>query len=217
LEDDLKSQVKGRLNELFGKDEDPMEPMERLGKGGDHPLKALKARLLSIEWEITDSSMDSLLSELRNLEGIYKDDQVIRIFFQLLGPIAKYIKVRKGHSHPQATGVLNSIYQGLERVALSENMSVKDKKTILLQEVAKFRKLKEEVIRMQDKKKQEAMESARPSRKDGRAVSAKASEEDFTKMPSQEFLARALDEIKEVIRSEFKALRDDVKGWKESR
>jgi hypothetical protein len=217
LEDDLKAQVEGRLNEIFGKDEDPVEPMERLGKAGDHPLKALKARLLSIEWEITESSMDSLLSELRNLESLYKDDQIILTFLRLLGPIAKYIKVRKGDSHPQATGVLNSIYHSLERVALSEDMSLKDKEMILFQEVTKFRKLKEEVIRLRERKKEEMKESVRAPRDDSKIVAAKKPEPDSAKISSHEFLARALDEIKEVIRAEFKALRDDVKRWKEPR
>lgn len=214
MEDDLKTQVEGRLNELFGNDE---EPMERVGQGGDHPLKDLKVRLLSIEWEITDRSMDSLLSELKRLEDLYKGDQIILTFLRLLGPIAKYIKVRKGASHPQATSVLNAIYQGLERVALSEDMRIKDKEMILLQEVGKFRKLKEEVIRMREKKRQEAMESARASRNDSKAVSGKMLEPESAKMPSHDVLARALEEIKEVIRAEFQALRDDMKRWSESR
>jgi hypothetical protein len=217
LENDFKSQVEGRLHELFGKDEDPMSSMEWLRKVGEHPLKALKIKLLSIEWEITDSSMESLLSELRNLEGLYQDDQVVLTFLRLLGPIAKYIKVRKGSSHPRATVVLNSIYHGLERVALSEDMSHEEKEEILLQEVEKFRKLKEEVITLRDKRKQGALESAKAPRGNGRALEANACEVEPAKIPSQEFLTRALEEIKEVIRAEFKALRDDVKRWQESR
>lgn len=216
MKEDFKSQVEGRLDEIFGKDGEGMEPMERLGRSGDHPLKALKARLLSIEWEITDSSMNSLLVELRNLEGLYKDDQVVLTFIRLLCPIAKYIKARKGNSHPQATGVLNSVYHGLEKVALSEAMSSKEKERILLQEVAKFRKLKEEVIQLKEKRKQETMGGGRASQEEGKVVSSRSSEPDLTRTYSPEFLARALDEIKELIRAEFKSLREEVKRSKKT-
>jgi hypothetical protein len=216
LDEDLKSQVEGRLNDLFREDEGLMEPTASLPRVGDHPLKALKARLLSVEWEITDSSMESLLGELKTLEDFYRDDKIILTFLRLLGPTARYVKVRKGDSHPHATGLLGSIYHGLERVALSEDMSRKEKEKILLQEVEKFKKLKEDVIRRRERKKEEMEESAKTPRTESEVAPVEKPAPDLVTMPSREFLAYALDEIKEVIRAEFRALRDEVKRWNES-
>jgi len=43
----------------------------------EHPLKGLKAVMLSIDWEITDSTMDSLINEIKNVEFIYSEDKII--------------------------------------------------------------------------------------------------------------------------------------------
>lgn len=212
MTEDLKSQVESRLNELFGEDDDSMNPTERFGVG-DHPLKELKAILLSVEWEITDSSMESLLKELKSLEEFYQEDKLILVFIRLLNAIGKYIKVRKSKAHPNATSVLTSVYNGLETVALSEGMSRKEKERILLQEVEKFKVLKEEVIRRkkeQEEEEEKAREAAPPSEAVG-PLEEKAPSPELPEMASNELLKVALEEIKKVIREEFKALRAEIK------
>jgi hypothetical protein len=221
LTEDFKSQVESRLDYLFKEDEESTESMERLGGFGDHPLKALKAVLLSVEWEITDSSMESLINELKTLEDFYKDDKLILTFLRLLGSIARYIKVRKGKSHPNATSLLTSVYNGLEKVALSEGMSRQEKEKILLQEVEKFKKLKEDVIRRKEEQKEEQKEEVKESvvipQSEAGSPDTEKPAPDPAKMPSHELFVYALEEIKEVIRAEFRALRAEMKLWRESR
>jgi hypothetical protein len=220
--EDLKSEVESRLNYLFHEDEEPTESIDRLGGVGDHPLKALKAVLLSVEWEITDSSLESLINELKTLEDFYKDDKLILAFLRLLNSIARYIKARKGKSHPGATSLLTSVYNGLEKVALSEGMNRKEKEKILLQEVEKFKRLKEDVIRrkMEEKEeevKEEVTETVTiPPIEAGRPDTEKPLP-DTAGMTSHELFVYALEEIKEVIRAEFRALRAEIKLWRESR
>jgi hypothetical protein len=220
--EDLKSEVESRLNYLFHEDEEPTESIDRLGGVGDHPLKALKAVLLSVEWEITDSSLESLINELKTLEDFYKDDKLILAFLRLLNSIARYIKARKGKSHPGATSLLISVYNGLEKVALSEGMNRKEKEKILLQEVEKFKRLKEDVIRrkMEEKEeevKEEVTETVTiPPIEAGRPDTEKPLP-DTAGMTSHELFVYALEEIKEVIRAEFRALRAEIKLWRESR
>jgi len=219
LTEDFKSQVESRLDDLFHEDEESMDSMDRFGGVGDHPLKGLKAILLSIEWEITDSSMESLINELKTLEDFYKDDKLILTFLRLLNSIARYIKVRRGKAHPNATSLLTSVYNGLERVSLSEGMSRKEKENILLQEVDKFKKLKEEVIRR--KKEQEEEETKQSAAVALEEAAGRLTEEptqpDLSSMTTQELVLYALEEIKEVIREEFGALRAEMKAWRESR
>ena len=234
MTEDLKSEVESRLDYLFHEDEEPTESMDRLGGVGDHPLKALKAVLLSVEWEITDSSLESLINELKSLEDFYKDDKLILAFLRLLNSIARYIKVRKGKSHPGATSLLTSVYNGLEKVTLSEGMSRKEKERILLQEVEKFKRLKEDVIRRKREEKEEEIkeevrEEAKEEFREEVTVTVAApqieagspdTEEpspDTEKMSSHELFVYALEEIKEVIRAEFRALRAEIKLWRESR
>jgi hypothetical protein len=217
LQKDLKSQVESRLDKLFEEDEGMFEPMDRLAGFGDHPLKSLKAILLSVEWEITDSSMEGLINELKTLEDFYKADKVTFTFLRLLGSIANYIKVRKGRSHPDATRLLISVYTGLEKVALSEGMGRKEKEKILLHEVEKFKKVKEEIIRRKEEKKREEMESERMIHTESPTTAPEKPVQDLAKMSPHELFAYGLEEIKEVIRVEFRALRAEIKMWRESR
>jgi hypothetical protein len=224
--EDLKSEVESRLEDLFHEDEELTESMDRLWGVGDHPLKALKAVLLSVEWEITDDSLESLIDELKTLDDFYKDDKLILAFLRLLNAIARYIKARKGKSHPGATSLLTSVYNGLEKVALSERMNRKERERILLQEVEKFKRLKEDVIRRKKEEKQEQQEeevkeevteTATIPRIEAGSPDMEKPLPDTGKMSSHELFVYALEEIKEVIRAEFRALRAEIKLWRESR
>jgi hypothetical protein len=218
--EDFRSQVESRLDYLFQEDEESTEPTEatdRLASVGDHPLKALKAVLLSVEWEITDSSMESLINELHALEDFYKDDKIILAFLRLLSSIARYIKVRKGKSHPNATSLLTSVYEGLEKVALSEAMSRKEKEKILLLEVEKFKQLKEDVISRKKEQKEAVEDGTVIPQKEAVSPDMEKPLSDKAHMSSHELFIYALEEIKEVIRAEFRALRAEIKLWRESR
>jgi len=192
--------VENRLNDLFHEEEESTDDLKSLG---DHPLKGLKAMLLSVEWEISDDSMEGLINELKTLEDFYQNDKFILNFLRLLHPIAKYIKARKGESHPRATGLLNSVYNSLERVALSKDMKRKEKEAILLRELEKFKKLKEDVIRRREEKIEAPV------------VQAPLTEPGGLTSPGQ--FAAAVEELKELIREEFRALREEVRGWRDSR
>ncbi|MCJ7593160.1 MAG: hypothetical protein MUO52_00125 [Desulfobacterales bacterium] len=221
-DESLKAQVEDRLADLFEGDDGSLETIEDSGSLADHPLKDLKAILLSIEWEITDETMGSLISEIRSLERVYEKDRIFHTFLQLLGSVAKYIKVNKGNAHPNATRVINSVYNALEKVALSEGMARSEKEKILLGEVARFKRLKEQVsVRKEEKKargpSEQEVAMAPPEESPGVLESGKGREpSDPGRMSPHEAFARAVEEIKEVIRAEFKALRAEISLWRES-
>jgi hypothetical protein len=234
-EDNFRSQVEDRLDHLF--QEDSLEATEEQVGLAEHPLKGLKAVLLSIDWEITDSTMESLLNEIKNVEYVYSEDKIILTFLQLLGSIGRYVKANKGRAHPEATRMINSVYEALERVALTEGMSRPEKEKLLLEEVAKFKKLKEQVmVRKVEKKEPGVAEVTPPSApapapalEDKRIPVAESpargeahvetgpEEARFAGMSPHEAFSYALEEIKDVIRAEFRALRAEIKLWRESK
>jgi hypothetical protein len=221
------------LDHLFQEDA-PDAAEEQVGLV-EHPLKNLKAVLLSIDWEITDSTMDSLLNEIKNVEYVYSEDKILLTFLQLLGSIGRYVKANKGRAHPEATRVINSVYEALEKVALTEGMSRPEKEKMLLEEVAKFKKLKEQVVlRKAEKKEPEVVEVSPappapspeplPERERIPATETPAREESEPQLRAEarfaaphEAFAYALEEIKDVIRAEFRALRAEIKLWRESK
>jgi hypothetical protein len=232
--DNFRSQVEDRLDHLF-QEESPEATEEHVGLG-EHPLKGLKAVLLSIDWEITDSTMDSLLNEIKNVEYVYSEDKIILTFLQLLGSIGRYVKANKGRAHPDATRVINSVYEALEKVALTEGMTRAEKEKMLLEEVAKFKKLKEQVVLRKVEKREPsvsdvtppstAFPAPAPEEKESPVTESPAREEAqvetrsearFAEMSPHEAFAYALEEIKDVIRAEFRALRAEIRLWRESK
>ncbi|MBU2498870.1 MAG: hypothetical protein KKE57_08225 [Proteobacteria bacterium] len=227
----LKAQVENRLADLFSDEEGSLETMEEGRSMDDHPFKELKVLLLSIEWEITDDAMDSLIREIKGRETAYHDDRIILTFLQLLGSAAKYIKVNKSKAHPKATRVISLVYTALEKVALSEGMAQAEKEKILLDEVARFKRLREEVkVRKEEIKAQVSSKTRGVSVRQEREAVVTPPEEtpaasepekirvqpDLGRIPPHEAFAHALEEIKEVIRAEFKALRAEIRLWRES-
>jgi hypothetical protein len=223
--------VEDRLDHLF--QEDPEESAEEQVGLVEHPLKGLKAVLLSIDWEITDSTMDSLLNEIKNVEYVYSEDKIILTFLQLLGSIGRYVKANKGKAHPDATRVINSVYEALEKVALTEGMPRALKEKRLLEEVGKFKKLKEQVVLRKVEKKEPAVSEERPApapAPERREIAAEenpapeearaetpAEEARLAEMPPHEAFAYALEEIRSMIQAEFRALRAEIKLWRESK
>jgi hypothetical protein len=129
--------------------------------------------------------------------------------------------------------VINSVYEALEKVALTRGMPRPDKERMLLEEVAKFKKLKEQVVLRKIERKEPAAAGTAPAPpapapepREIPQVEAPAREEARkepsevprpAQMPPHEAFAYALEEIKDMIRAEFRALRAEIKLWRESK
>jgi hypothetical protein len=95
-------------------------------------------------------------------------------------------------------------------------MSQQEKEGILLHEVEKFKRLKKDIRRRREEQKSEIKEVA-ISKEEAVAIDMESSVPDTAKMSSHELFVYALEEIKEVIRAEFRALRAEIKLWRESK
>jgi hypothetical protein len=197
------------------------------------PLNYLKAIVLSVDWEINDETMNDLVQETERLKRIYANDRALRLFFQLLGSVGKYIRANKVRAHPDSIRLLNSVYCSLEKAIFSKGMSEKERNQIVLVEVKKFRELKEQIGSKKNhtieekegsapKKKTPTLEilNAKAIRKEMQSTEnsrEQSSASDRGHLPPHEALAFAVEEIKDVIRMEFKSLRSELKLWREGR
>ena len=164
------------------------------------PIGELQAVILAIDWEINDEIMTGLIEQTGRLKEVFKKEKILLLFLQLLGSVGKYIKTKKANAHPDAIQLLNSVYASFENVLFSKDMPQDEKKKILIFEVEKFNRLKEQLAnrKAQAGKKEDALpEEKRPA--------------DITSMTYNQDLTYALEEIKQVIRVEFKALRAELK------
>lgn len=116
------------------------------GEETESPLTELKATVLSMDWEITDDVLSRLLDHIRTVKKDLKSDRGSFLLLQVLGALGKYIKTNKGQAHPNAINVLKSVYSALETVTEGNGLTESDKKNILLAEVRKFKKLKDQIV-----------------------------------------------------------------------
>jgi hypothetical protein len=195
----------------------------------DYPLAELKNLVLSIDWEITEEALASLLSEINGLKKTYQGEKIILMFLQLLASLGQYIKTNRGNAHPKTFKILNSVFSRLEEVVLSENMPAADKKNILRTEMQKYKQLRNKVSKKKTvavaRKEVQATAKAKPQ---AAATTHQAAElRDQTgatpfdtsepgESLSAEMLAKAVKELKQFIQSELDTLRQELKKLQKS-
>lgn len=257
----ITAEVDGRLDDLFGdgddqgdsfvSQEDPeegdfagaeaeyevqnvsLEAGDSTGSGGSM-IHDLKSVVLSLEWEISDQVMQKLGEEIDKLKEVCKDDKIVVAFLQLLDSLGKYIQKKKADAHPDSIGLLNSVYEHLETVMASPELSEAKKKKMLVTEVAKYKELKKDIAssrtsvsRTEEKPagKETPDEPEKPFPEPEGQESSFLTEDDdpvrnVSSFPSgtasNQDVILALKEIDKTIKAEFKALREELKLWREN-
>lgn len=118
------------------------------------PLKDLKSTVLSIEWEMTDQIMEKFDQEVVKLSNLFAEDKIVLGFFKILRFLGKYIKIKGMEAHHVSVTLLLSIYDDLENVLLTRDMTDDRKREILLADINKYKGWVETVdldIRDEDK------------------------------------------------------------------
>ncbi len=228
----LTSELSDRLDDLFSEKDDsaglePNAPEKDHGDQGrkpasksrskaqagpkkDAPLMELDAIVLSLDWEITDENLEKLLSEIEHLKGLYKDSRLPYMFLQLHGSVGKYIASKKVNAHPDSIKLLHSVHAGLEKVLMNSDISELEKKKILSEEVKKFKGLKHEIMLSKSLDIDE-IETAPVSKTLAIATPLDRSASRYDKN-DQAFI----DEIKYLIKEEFKELKAEIMSWKQT-
>jgi hypothetical protein len=218
---EMKAQVDSRLDVLFSEPQSAPESLDDQSDFSESPLKPLKAILLAVDWEITDETLATLLREVKRLEGIYREEKVPFTLLQILASMGKYVRLNKGKTHPTTIKLINSAYLALEKTVTTPGMTQQEKERLLLTEVAKFRKLKEDIsVRKESREAQGSDEVVTPRVTDMSSSLAESEERPpamaVSQMPPHEAFAVAVEEIKDLIRAEFKALRAEIRLWRNS-
>ncbi len=171
----------------------------------DSPLKWLQAIVMSIDWEITDDCLTEFIEQINRLKvTFYRNDKIALMFLKLLGSLGKYIKDQKTNSHPDAIKLLILAYKSLEKVVTTEDMDVVEKKIILASRARDFSELKTKMIQKDTKAVEQAEKTGTPEIKNKNIK--RAHNNDY--LPHEKAVLEALDDIQQIIKDEFKALRE---------
>lgn len=108
-------------------------------------LRDLKAVFLSMDWEINDDILNKLIGESEKLMKSAEGDLVLVAFFKMLSSIGKYIKKNKAAADKDAVGLLGSVFDSMERVIGTEMLTNKERKQLVVDQIAKFQLLKQKV------------------------------------------------------------------------
>ncbi|RKY52213.1 MAG: hypothetical protein DRP93_08545 [Candidatus Neomarinimicrobiota bacterium] len=202
-------------------------------------IENLKALVLSIDWEITDEVMTEFIEQVEILKDRYGNDKILKIFLQLLGDLGKYIKFYQARTHPDAINALKILYNNMEKMVISKDMTEAEREKLLLTEVTRFKKLKEQIAKRnadnnlekdrgpeiipagEIKPKAEILEknsAIKEKIKSQEKTTEKILQQTvFEKAPFNKAFDLAVEEIKHVIKIEFKALRSELNLWSEGK
>jgi hypothetical protein len=222
MNESITSEVEARLEALFGDMEEQPAAREEDPQPQDDPLRKLKATVLSLEWEITDEVISALMSELDGLKRTLEGDQAAQVFLQLLLALGSYVRAKRGKAHPHTLDALSEVFNNFEE-ALSSGTAAAVKKKLLHKSVERFKHLKQEIAL----KKAETVKKV--ENKDGPAKEEtpqapfhkqkwEISKESWEALMqsnqnvalSVEALVRNMEEIAELFRSQYDALREEM-------
>ena len=197
------------------KAEESPDSFEEAVPDQDSPLRDLKSIVLSLDWEISDELMSKFLDQIGGLKKTYAEDRTLLLLLHLLESVGKYIRGNKAKAHPSAVKVLNWEYASLENIILAKGMTEAERKKILLIEVRRFRQLKEEIaLRKAGAEAKRTAAHLQKFKLTGGSVQGAGMAAPGDRVFEEDF-SRALREIKELIRTEFEALRAELKSWRE--
>ena len=201
--DTLSSELESRLDDLFREDAPPAVPATP-AMIPDNPLGELKKTVLSIDWEITPEALDSFQDHIRLLKEAFQRDKIISMLLQILGSLGQYIKTSRNNVHPSTFTVLNSVFARLEEIVTSPTMPAPVRKKLLQAEMTGYQELRDKIL------KRRASVQPSPAGKASVPAPAPAAPAPGAAAPP-ETLAQAIEELKVFIRSELKALKEELR------
>ena len=211
----LCNKFESRMDDFFKKNEVFDDDEEHADYWNTSPLRWLKTIVLSIDWEITDDGLNKFIEQVNKLQSTdYKTDKIILMFLKLLDSLGKYIKDKKANAHPDAIKLLILSYKSLEEIILTKSMTAVEKKIILSARARDFSELKTKMLQ-KDKwaKLQAANREISGIKKEAIKKAAIKKEmpeqaQNNTNLFFDKAVLDSLDDIKQIIKDEFKSLRD---------
>jgi len=186
-------------------------------------LGNLKTSILSMLEETARPIPPNFELQLDELEKAFTDNRMVCAYLGIMRFLSRYVQARGAGFHPGSVNLLVSIYNHLETVTLSSDVPEARKWNVFEADVAHYKALVEEL---------DLSEDTGPAEQ-GRAFEARALREVLKietpqvlqnsagssegAMSPHEAFALALDEIKNMIRAEFSAIRAELKMWRESK
>lgn len=218
-------ELEKRLDEIFGGGQEESQSTEEQTLLGN-----LESAVLTMDWELSDETVKTFLSELSSLKASLSEDKLQSNFLKILQSLGKYIQKRKAEAEPETINLLQTVFADFKKVVESEELTRKQKKEILVKNIEQYNALKSKIAedksgkgadtraaskeqeKIQPTQYTEAKESPdAPETSDDTDVAEKLTAySEQIGASGDKTVLEAVEELKEVVREEFRRLRKDL-------
>ncbi len=113
----------------------------------ERDIESLKAVILSIDWEISDTTLENFDAVVNRLMAKVKAHKIHASFLKIIYSIGGYVARNKAGAHRNSIGLLRSAFQSYERLVRNPDMAAAEKKQMLELEIRRFHTFKHELGR----------------------------------------------------------------------
>lgn len=150
------SELDERLDSLFGEDVGDQEMEE------GSPLEGLKSLVMTIDWEISESTLGALLEELNSLRTRYADNKPVSILLKMLTSLSSYVQKHKADSHHESIQLFHSVAKDLTSIVEDPRMDPRTRNAIVKKDIDRFQGLKSEIVSAKKDEKVSSPSMERP-------------------------------------------------------
>ena len=110
-------------------------------------IENLKAVILSIDWEITDQTLNNFEVELKYQLEKFKAYNIHHTFLKMIQSIGRYVASHKARAHTDSIAYLRSVFGNFEQLIRTPDLTLKEKKRLLESDLKKFQAFNEKITR----------------------------------------------------------------------
>lgn len=111
----------------------------------DNEINELKAVLLAIDWEISDTTLENFKKVITNLLSRLKYYNIHFAFLKIINTTVQYIGTQKANAHTDSISFLHSVFESFEQIVQTPEMTYKEKKRLLETDIKKFQAFKNKI------------------------------------------------------------------------
>ena len=117
----------------------------------DEDINGLKAVILSIDWEISDATLQSFETVTATLLQQLKNYKIHYTYLKIIPSTGRHIGRQKANAPTDSLSFLRSVFENFERIVQTADMSFKEKKQILETDINRFYDYKQKIARKKAK------------------------------------------------------------------
>jgi hypothetical protein len=116
----------------------------------DSDINDLKAVILAIDWEISDTTLQNFEKVVTNLLSTLKSYKIHHTFLKIIYSTGRYIGSQKANAHTDSISFLRSVFENFEQIVQTPKMAFKEKKQLLAADINRFHEFKHKISRKKD-------------------------------------------------------------------